>query len=179
MILEWQILKECIPGPLMSDEAARHYRDRLVDLAIKVGPVRFHEVIVTLIDTCDRRPTIGMFRKVAGVNNRLDPFAETVALAWNLVTNVVARHIKRDGNGNAILMSHTTVVRGRVEDTPVPSIPGGITQAVKSMGGWTALADSYPQYWGQRFHNFKELLRLTSDEAAALAESAKPVDALK
>jgi len=80
-----------------------------------------------------------------------------LAEAWDLTIRVVTRHIGRDGEGNAVLQPRVYRDGDVFREEPVPDIPEGVRRAVRAMGGWSALADSYPQWTGQRFAQFKEL----------------------
>lgn len=180
MAAEHQTLKELIPGALLSDHAAKIMLDKLVEIATELGQEKFHQLILKAIDTCDRRPTIARFRQLAGLNGRLDIQQEAVAAAWSLITTVVTRHIGRDGEGRAFLQPHLwRNDQSTYSEEPVPAIPRGVAQAIASMGGWGALADSWPQWTGQRFALFKELYRPSSDEVLALTSAQTTELALK
>lgn len=142
--------------------------DALVQVAQDIGRERFHDAIVRAIETCERRPTLATIRRIAGVNPRLDSNAEALAAAWQVVTVVVTRHIGRDGEGQAFLQPWLQKGDEVWYETPVPHIPEGVRLAVASLGGWGALADSWPQWAGQRFATFKEILRLSPEETLAL-----------
>lgn len=131
--------------------------DMLEVIAKDIGTTRFHEMILKAIETCERRPTIAVLRRLAGLNERLDSNAIALAKSWELVTLIVTRHIGRDGEGNAVIQPRLYCDSGVWREHPIPEIPEGIWRAVRSLGGWGALADSYPAYWGVRWAQFKEL----------------------
>lgn len=153
------MVREMIPGPLLSDQATNLYLNRLEEVASAVGVERFHEVVLHIIDTCDRRPTVATFRRLAGLNGRLDPQQERLVEAWDLVSKVLTRHIGRDHNGNVVLRSWLQSVGNEHREIPVPEIPAGVKDAVRMMGGWNALVESWPTYAGQKYSQFRELYR--------------------
>jgi hypothetical protein len=148
-----QILRELIPGPLLSDEAREFYLDAMTELAGRLGQQAFQALLGRVIESCDRRPTIATLRRLAGLGDDPSP----TVVAWELVTTLVSRHLARDGNGNAVLGASTRLREGVAVETPVPAIPEAVRRAVGCLGGWTALADSYPLWWGARYKDFKEL----------------------
>lgn len=146
-----------VPGPLPSKQADALALDMLEVIAKDIGTTRFHEMILKAIETCERRPTIAALRRLAGLNDRLDSNANALAAAWGLVTDVVCKHIGRDGNGTAFLQSRVYRDGNLFREEPIPEIKDSVRRAVHAMGGWAVLADSYPQWWGQRYQQFKEL----------------------
>lgn len=156
---EWQLAREMLPGPLPSKEADKLMLDMLEAMAQEIGVDQFHAVILKVIETCERRPTVATFRKLAGLNQRLDPHADALAAAWSLVTDIVLKHIGRNGEGQAILQPRTYRDGEVWREESVPEIPEGIKRTISMMGGWGAVSDSYPQWFGQRFQQFKELWR--------------------
>lgn len=163
----------------MSDSAASYLLDRLVEMALEIGEERFHGVILKAIETCERRPVLATFRRLAGLNPKLD---EHVILAWELVTRIVGRHIGRDGEGNVILRPWLVRLHAQADrftELPIPYIPEGVSRAVASMGGWSALAESFPVYWGLRFNSFKEVLRLSPEEMTSLTSPTSTALATK
>lgn len=149
-----------IPGPLLSDEAAKLYVDMLTAIAVEVGQMHFHRTILKAIETCDRRPTIAMFRKLAGLNGRLDVHQEATAKAWELITHIVSRHIGRDGEGNCQLKTWLERTDGGVFiEHRVPEMSVATRRAVAALGGWAALVESRPTFWSQKFQMFREIYR--------------------
>ena len=155
MVGKDQAIREMIAGPLMSDEARSFYLDRMTAIAVEIGPEAFEKVVIQIIDTCERRPTIATFRRLASL--RMDTPLSPVAAAWNLVVLILRRHIDRDGNGMAVLAPKTRMVGGKAVTEPIPEISAGVRQAVAALGGWTALADCDPQWLPERYRAFKEL----------------------
>lgn len=163
-------IRELIPGAQMSDDATKLYLARVTETAIAIGPGKFHGVVLHIIDNFTRRPTVADFRKLAGLNHRLDPQQEEVVKAWNLVTKILTAHIGRDGQGNVILQSHLVATdEGKHREEPVPEIPAGVKETVRMMGGWSALYDSWPTYAGQRWSQFLQLYR--GEPVTALVKS--------
>lgn len=142
----------------MSDSAANYLLDRLVELAAEIGPERFHDVIVRAIETCERRPVLATFRRLAGMNSRLDAHGEALATAWEIVTQVVVKHIGRDAENSVYLKPFLRRDGDTFREEPVPAIPEGVRRAVASMGGWSALAEAYGgEWWNARFQTFRDL----------------------
>lgn len=164
---EHQVLKEQIPGPIMSDSAASFLLDKLVEIAAAIGPEKFHAMIVKAIETCERRPVLATLRRLAGLNPRLDSHGEALAEAWGLVTTVVTRHLGRDANGNVFLQSRLSRDGVGWKEEACPHISAGVRRAVLLLGDWGALADAHPTWWNQRFEAFKSVYR--GEPATALA----------
>ncbi len=159
MALEYQMIREMIPGPQLSDEATNLFLDRLMEILLRVGQERFHEIVLQIIDTHDRRPTVATFRRLAGMNNRLDPQQERLVEAWDLVSRILTRHIGRDVQGNVVLRSFMQSEGEGHREIPVPEIPPGVKETIRMMGGWSALVESWPTYAGQKFSQFSQLYR--------------------
>ena len=149
------MVREMIPGPIMSDEARALFESKLVEIAQQVGPERFLQTLDTIIETCDRRPTIAMIRKLAGIQ-RVEPRPPFVS-AWTLVTKIVARHVRQHSDTGQLLHEYVYMERGKLVRDPVPEIPPAVQSAVDAMGGWSNLAESYPTWWGAKLTMFKEL----------------------
>lgn len=147
-------IKEMIPGPVMSDDAAKLQLNLLCKLVDEVGEEKFQQAVETAICTCERRPTIATMRRLCGVAV-IEPSAVTEA--WELITTVVTRHIQRDSNGMARLAPKIKMVDGVAFSEPVPHLTPDIIRAVIALGGWSAMVDSYPEFWGQKYHQFREL----------------------
>lgn len=152
----------------MSDHATQILLDSLEKIAREIGTERFHEVIMKAIDTCERRPTIATYRKLAGLTTRLSPQDEALAAAWELVTLIVTRFLAYDAEGNISVRPRIAFHDGKHFEEMPPEVLEGVRKAVMAMGGWKALASSYPEWWGQRFQAFKELYRPSQEEVAAL-----------
>jgi hypothetical protein len=165
---ELQTVRELIPGPLMSDHATEILLDSLEKIATEIGPERFHEVVMKAIETCERRPTIAVYRKLAGLTTRLSPQDEALAAGWETVTVVVTRFLSYDAEGNVSVRPRITARDGKHFEEFPPEIPGGVQKAVMSLGGWKALANSFPEWHSQRFQTFKELYRPTPEEVTLL-----------
>jgi len=143
-----------IPGQLMSDEAARLQLKLMVELANEIGLQRFNDTVEKAIESCDRRPTVATMRRLAGVAY-VEP--TSVAKAWELVTELVTKHVKYNEQGVAVLAPRSTMKDAKFVEVPIPPVPPEVTRTVTAMGGWGSLVDSYPMFWGQRYANFREL----------------------
>ncbi len=153
-------MKELVPAKEMSDEAARAMLDMAVDAAAQVGQERFHAALVQAMGIAGQfRPTIGTIRRCCGLSPRLDANQDALVAAWGLVVRILTRHIGRDGEGNCVLRSFIQMEGNGHREIPVPEIPPGVKDAIRMMGGWPALVESWPAYAGQRYVQFKELYR--------------------
>jgi hypothetical protein len=166
--VEYQTCNELIPGARLSDHAAKIMLDSLEEIARTIGKERFHEMIVRAIETCDRRPTLATYRKLAGLNSRLGPQEEALAKAWELTTVILTRFLSHDAEGNAVIRPRISQRDGEYFEELPPEIPEGVRKAVAGLGGWKALLSSYPEWHSQRFHDFKELYRPSAEEQALL-----------
>jgi hypothetical protein len=171
---ELQTVRELIPGPLMSDHATEILLDSLEKIATEIGPERFHEVVMKAIETCERRPTIAVYRKLAGLTTRLSPQDEALAAGWELVTLILTRFLQWDGEGQVSVQPRIAARDGKHFEEIPPEIPEGVKKAVTSLGGWKALANSYPEWYSQRFQAFKELYRPSPKEIASLLTPKTP-----
>lgn len=153
-------MKELVPAKELSDEAARFMLDMAVDAATQVGQERFHAALVQAMSVSGQfRPTIGTIRRCCGLTLRLDAQQDALVVAWGLVVRVLTRHIGRDGNGNVVLKSFMLAEGEGHREVPVPEIPAGVKDAVRMMGGWSALVESWPTYAGQRWTQFSQMYR--------------------
>jgi hypothetical protein len=171
---EAQIVRECIPGPTISDQAAKIMLDALESIAREIGRENFHAVAVKIIETCERRPTIATYRKLAGLTTRLSPQDEALAAGWELVTLILTRFLQWDGEGQVSVQPRIAARDGKHFEEIPPEIPEGVKKAVTSLGGWKALANSYPEWYSQRFQAFKELYRPSPKEIASLLTPKTP-----
>lgn len=149
------VLNEMLPGTMRSDDAAKLYLKLMIKIASEVGQARFNAAVEKAIETLEhRRPTIATMRRLCGLAS-IEP--SEAALAWILVTTVVTKHLRYNGDGAVIIAPNVRMVNGaRVEDPP-PIIPSNVLRAVIALGGWQSMAESFPAYWSQRFQNFREL----------------------
>lgn len=157
----WQLVRELLPAAMESDDALRIKVGFLKEIIFEAGPERFIEGVKQAIRISGHRNevTIKRIRECAGldVSAPLSP----ALLAWNLVTDVVKRHVRLDSEGNAVLVNAIRMVDGnRAEMVPVPEIPEAVAKAVRLMGGWRNLAEAYAQgYWGAKLQQWREVYR--------------------
>lgn len=168
---EYQVLREMIPGPAMSDAATKIMLDELEAVASQIGEAAFHGVILKAIETCERRPTLATLRNLAGLNRRLSPKDEALAKAWEILSVCVTRFMAYDGEGNVSLKARVSQRDGHYFEEEPPHVPDGVMRAVRSLGGWKALVESYPTWWTQRFQSFKEVYSPGEGEQAILLGS--------
>jgi hypothetical protein len=154
--IKFQALRELIPGAQMSDEATALYLQFLTAIAQEIGHDAFNALIERAVLTCERRPTIAQLRRMAGLV--IPEIPSPAAKAWDLVTEIVTRHLGYDSQGNAYIKPQASVGEGlKLHYTPVPPIPRDVSMAVRAMGGWTNLAEAYPAYWHMRYKDFREI----------------------
>jgi hypothetical protein len=97
--------------------------------------------------------TIKKIRECAGLHYSPEP--APAYKAWEFVTEVTRRHVRRDPEGFYRLEPwYTSNGTDVATVTPVPEIPEPIKHAVQAIGGWAALAQCDPQYWAQRMKDF-------------------------
>lgn len=152
--LRYQVVREMIPGPTVSDEAARLFVSKLASIADAIGPESFVDLMEGVIDTCERRPTVALLKRMAGLQR---PESSPAVEAWRLVTHVVQYHLHGVSAGTVEMRDRIKMVDGRANVEVAPVIPPDVKQAVAMMGGWGALLESYPAYWNMRWMTFKEM----------------------
>ena len=159
----WQMIRELLPSKMESDAALKVRIGFLKEIVAEVGNERFIAAIKQCVRTCMFRNevTIARIRQEAGLS--VAPAPSPAVEAWELVTRIVTHHLGRDVEGNAVLQANIKLDRGlavlTAAITSVPNIPDAVARAVASMGGWSALAESYPAWWGQRLQQFEKLYR--------------------
>ena len=141
-----------------SDEAAKLRLELMAELAEQVGEQRFVKAVRDTIKVSHRRwdCSIARIREMAGLKYVPEPSA--VALAWRFVTDFYLNHVRPDprGTGNYVFEEKVVNVDGVAKVTPVPEIPPAISRALRSIGGWAAIAEGYPEYHAQRYKQFQE-----------------------
>jgi hypothetical protein len=140
----------------MSDEAAKLRLELLAELAEQVGEQRFVRAVRDTIKVSHRRwdCSVARVREMAGL--KWTPPPSPAAQAWELVTKVFIDHCRTDGDGNYRLEEKTVNYGGTARVFPVPEISPAIKKAVQCLGGWAALAESWPEYWQAKFKDFRE-----------------------
>ena len=160
-ITSWQLCREVLIVQWVETDAALNYRVSAFGKIIReVGPARFQEAVQRCLEIYSKPwdITIAAIRRECGLDCR--PAATPVNEAWELVTTIVRHHVKRDENGNAILVDAVRVVNGNQAVTePLPEISEAISRVVRTLGGWGNLADAHPAWWGQKMTQFREVYR--------------------
>jgi hypothetical protein len=141
----------------MSDEATQLRLELMAEVAEAVGEQRFIRAIRDAIKVSHRRwdCSVARIREMAGL--KWTPPLSATAEAWQLVTRVFIDHCRVDADGNYRLEEKVVNVDGKAQVTPVPEIPLEVKRAIAGLGGWAALAESFPEYWQQKYSAFKEL----------------------
>jgi len=151
----WQMVRELLPSKMESDAALKVRIGFLKEIVAEVGNERFIAAIKQCVRTCMFRNevTIARIRQEAGLS--VAPAPSPAVEAWELVTRIVTHHLGRDAEGNAVLQPHVKISENHLAVmTSLPNIPDAVARAVAAMGGWSALAESYPAWWGQRLQQF-------------------------
>lgn len=155
----WQLVREFFSNaPPESDAALKMRIELLAEIVQAVGPDRFNEAVKGALRLARSRydVTVSRIREQAGLHhvNQLTPAAK----AWIFVTMVVARHVRRDPEGGYRLEPFVYIDKqGNTVREFAPEIPEPVARAVRTMGGWGALAQTDAQYWGQRMREFRDL----------------------
>jgi hypothetical protein len=152
------LIKESFPtNQAESEQAAELRLELLAELAEQVGEQRFVRAIRDTIKVSHRRwdCSVARVREMAGL--RYVPPPSLAAQAWEMVTQVFIDHCRTDANGNYRLEDKIVNVNGAARVFHVPEIPLAIKRAIRSLGGWAAIAEAWPEYIGAKYRDFKEL----------------------
>jgi hypothetical protein len=156
----WQLVRELLPGAMESDEALMAKVEFLKEIVCEAGRESFIAGVKQAIRVSGHRNevTIKRIRECCGLDVSLP--ASAAVTAWQLVTDVVRNHVRRDGEGNVALVSAIRMTGGnQAQMVSVPEIPEAVSKAVRALGGWGNLAEAYPAWWGQKFVQWKECYR--------------------
>jgi hypothetical protein len=159
-----------------SDEAAKLRLELLAEVAEAVGEQRFVQAVRKAISVSHRRwdVSVARVREMAGL--RFVPEPSPAAKAWTFLIQVFIDHCRTDQDGNYRLEPKTVIVDEKAKVTPVPDVPLPIKRALQSLGGWAAIAESWPEYVGAKFNQFKELY---SEEPASPRIDSRPTTDLE
>lgn len=140
----------------MSDEAAKLRLELLAEVAEEVGEQRFVQAVRKAISVSHKRwdCSVARIRELAGL--RFVPEPSPAAQMWDLITQVFIDHCRVNQDGNYRLEEKVTIVDGKARVTPVPDISPAAKRAIQCLGGWAALAESFPEYWAQKWTQFRE-----------------------
>jgi hypothetical protein len=172
------LIREIFPSQQPeSDEATKLRLELMAELAEEIGEARFVRAVRDTIKISHRRwdCSVARVREMAGLRHAPAPTA--AAIAWEWVMRVYLDHCRVDGNGTYQLEDKVTVFDGVANITPAPKVPSAIQRALRSMGGWAAIAEAYPEYIGAKYRDFKELYR--EDEAPARIGGSAELERVK
>ncbi len=153
----WQAVREMWPTQNTESEFSLKLRLKLMaQIAEEIGSERFMEAVEKAISVSFGRYAVSpaKIRECAGL--RWTPPLSASAQAWALVTRVFIDHCRCDQDGNYRLEEKVVLVDGKAQVTSVPEIPLAVKKAIQCLGGWAALAEAHPEYWGQKANQFKE-----------------------
>jgi hypothetical protein len=160
-IAGWQLVREMFPitNHNESDASLKLRAELFGRIVEEVGEERFIEALKQAISVSQRRydVTVARVREFAGLKY-IQPISAT-AEAWRFVTQIFLDHVRMDGNGNYMLEPKVINHAGHCHLIAPPKIPKAVKNAVVAIGGWAALADSYPNYWAVRYKEFKEIYK--------------------
>lgn len=141
----------------MSEEAMQLRLEMLAEIAEQVGEQQFVQAVRNAIKVSHRRwdCSIARIREMAGLRYTPEPSAS--AKAWELVTRVFIDNCRTDMNGNYRLEEKIVNFNGVARVFAVPEISPAIKRAIQGLGGWAALAESWPEYWSAKLRDFREL----------------------
>ena len=151
-------MREVLPSQATESDLALRMRLKLMAKVIdEVGQERFHRAVEKAISISHSRyhVTVARIRECAGL--QYVPPRPPAAVAWEFVVQVFLDHVRTDGNGNYHLEPKYQSVDGKVTVTDPPEVPPAILRAVRSMGGWAAIAEAWPEFISQKFRDFKDL----------------------
>jgi hypothetical protein len=156
-----------------SDEAAKLRLELMAELASEVGEQRFVKAVRDTIKVSHRRwdASVARIREMAGLRYTPDP--SPAAKAWALVTQVFIDHCRTDENGNYRLEEKIVNFDGVARVFAVPELSPAIKRAIRSLGGWAAIAEAWPEFHGAKYRDFKELF--SEDEPGPRMDSLQRV----
>jgi hypothetical protein len=152
-------IREIFPARETESELAVRLRIELLsDIVREVGDERFMAAVKRAITMSHNRYecTIRRIRECAGVAVLPEP--APAYKAWQFVTQVKDRHVRRDPEGFYRLEPwYTSNGTDVATVTEVPVIPEPIKRTVQALGGWGALASCPAEFWSQRLKEFVQL----------------------
>lgn len=169
------LINETFPAQQkMSDEATQLRLEQLAEIAEQVGEQRFVKAVRDTIKVSHRRwdCSIARVREMAGL--KWTPPISAAAEAWSMVTRIFIDHCRTDGDGNYRLEEKVVNVDGKAQVTPVPEIPLAVKRAIQGLGGWAALAESWPEYWSAKLRDFRDLYH--EDEPSLRIDSGSELE---
>lgn len=167
----WTAVREIFPSTLAeSDEALNLRLDLLAEIAVECAPGQFMQAVRKAISLSRSRfdVSVAKVRQCAGLPADLPQSPAT--RAWLFVVEVLDRHVRLAPEGGWQLEPFCRNIDGKYEMVPVPAIPGAILKAVRALGGWGALKETEPQYFGQRMRDFEGLYREEETSSALVKE---------
>lgn len=153
----WQTVRELFPVANNESDYAVRLRVKLMSQIIdEVGQEKFTEAVEMAISVSQRRYDVSVARIRECADLRYVPPITPVARAWQFVTQTFINHCRLSADGNYRLEDKTIWKDGVGYITPVPHIPSNIMKAIHCLGGWAALAESYPEYWTAKLRDFRD-----------------------
>jgi hypothetical protein len=154
--LGWQAVRELFPvREAESDLALKLRLEMLSDIVREAGAERFMAAIKLAVTQSRNRHDVSIFRIRECAGLRYVPEPAPAYKAWQFVTQVKDRHVRRDPEGFYRLEPwYTSNGTDVATVTEVPAIPEPIKRAVQALGGWAALATCPAEFWHQRMKDF-------------------------
>lgn len=157
----WTLVREVFPlSPTQqreSDLALKLRLKLLAEVVREVGPDRFMAAVEKTIAVSPNRfhCTVARIREMAGL--MYQPPRQPAAVAWEQLVQVFVDHVRTDANGNYRPEERVRIVDGETIVTPAPALPEATQRALRSLGGWAAIAEAWPEYIGQKYRDFCSL----------------------
>lgn len=139
-----------------SDLALKTRLKLLAEVVAEVGPERFLRAVEKAIAVSPNRfqVSVARIREMAGLF--YTPPRHPAVVAWEQIVQIFLDHCRTDANGNYQLEDKVRIVDGTAVVTRPPEIPDASMKALRSIGGWAALAEAWPEYAGAKFKDFRE-----------------------
>jgi hypothetical protein len=140
-----------------SDIATRLRLKGLREILEVVGEARFFRAIELATFNSRNRfdCSVMKVREFAGLSTA--PPRSPAVVAWEQVIQVFLDHVRTDGDGNYRLEDKVRMVNGLAAITKPPEVREASLRALRSIGGWAAIAEAWPEYIGQRLREFEKL----------------------
>jgi hypothetical protein len=153
----WQLCREVLPAQQQESDLALKMRLKLLgQLVEEVGEARFMQAIEKAISISHARwqVTVARIRECAGLC--YTPPRSPAAVAWEFLIQVFLDHVRIDGKGNYVLEEKVRNVDDKAVVTPVPVVPAASLRALRSLGGWAAIAEAWPTYITAKWRDFRD-----------------------
>lgn len=138
-----------------SDLATRLRLKGLREIVEQVGEARFFRAVEQAVFNSRHRfdCSIMKVREYAGLATAPRPPA---VVAWEQIIQVFLDHVRTNGIGNYVLEAKTKKQDGVFVEIQPPALPEASLRALRSIGGWAALAEAWPEYVTAKWRDFRD-----------------------